>query len=413
MAVTLGEAFDAALELAAAIEGVESLPLHRAAGRVLATGLAVAAPYPAFTHAAVDGYAVRAAECGAPPTRLRCDQHILPGGRAAPLAPGMAARIFTGAALPAGADAVAMQEECTPVDGGAAVEIGTGLAPGQNVRQAGEDMQPGQELLAAGTLLDARHLAAAAAAGIAHLPVRRQVRVAFLSCGNELVPAGAAGQGGAAARDSNRPMLAAWLSRPWIAPHDLGILPDAPEALTSALAAAAAEADLVISSGGMSVGDSDHLAAAVEAAGGAWTALQVRMKPGKPVGLGRLGGAAMLALPGNPYAAFVGAVMFGTLVLRRLSGQAAARPAGRPAGFDGPAPPRGSRTEFVPVAILDPPPASAAGGGANLLLRALGPGGSARLAPLLAADGLAELAPDPPEAAGDPPVRFHAFADLL
>lgn len=408
MPVSVATAFQAALDLARPVAAVDLLPLAQAAGRVLAAGQQVAAAYPAYAHAAVDGYAVRAADCAGAAFVLACSQHILPGTAPAPLAAGTAARIFTGAALPPGADTVVMQEECEPVAAGAGVRLPPAPAAGANIRQAGEDMQPGQALFAAGTVLDARHLAAAAAADIGLLPVRRRVRVAFLSCGNELVQAGDKTAPPVAARDSNRPMLAALLARPWIEGSDLGIQRDQPDMLAAILTRAAASADLIITSGGMSVGDSDHLAAAMIAAGGEWKALQVRMKPGKPVGLGRLGGAAVLALPGNPYAAFVGAVLFGNLVLRRLSGQAAARPAGLPACFSGEVPPRGTRTQFLPVVLESRGPARSS------VLRVLGPGGSARLFPLLAADGLGELPPAAGTRGGDAdPVRFHPFGGLL
>lgn len=408
MPVSVAAAFQAALDLAVPVAAVETVPLAAAAGRVLAMAQQAVMAYPAYAHAAVDGYAVRSADCAGHADSLACSQHVLPGTAPAPLAAGTAARIFTGAALPPGADAVVMQEACEPLADGARVRLMAAPVRGANIRQAGEDMRPGQALLPAGTVLDARHLAAAAAADIGLLPVRRRVRVAFLSCGNELVPAGSPGASTATARDCNRPMLAALLARPWIEASDLGIQRDEPEILATILARAAAGADLVITSGGMSVGDSDHLAAAVIAAGGEWKALQVRMKPGKPVGLGRLGDAAVLALPGNPYAAFVGAVLFGNLVLRRLSGQAAARPAGLPACFSGEVPPRGTRTQFLPVVLDSTDPARSS------VLRVLGSGGSARLFPLLAAEGLGEL----PPAAGTQgvdadPVRFHPFDGLL
>ena len=357
----------------------------------------------------MDGYALRAADVALPGTVLPCTDLSLPGGRPEPLAPGRAARIFTGAPIPEGADSVVMQESCAAEslpDGTPAVRFGAAVTAGQSLRRAGEDMRPGQALLAAGSLLDARHLAAAAAADIAELEVRRRVRVAYLSCGNELLPPGApAAAGIPAARDSNRPMLAALLARPWIEARDLGILPDRPDSLQEALAGAAGWADLVVTSGGMSVGETDHLPEVVARLHGEWAALQVAMKPGKPLGLGRLRGTVLLGLPGNPYAAFVGAVMFGGLLLRGLSGRPAARPAGQPALVAGPVSRRAGRTDFLPVTI------DAAG--PPLRLRPLGPGGSARLAPLLAADGLAEVPAQAAEQAGAIDARLHLFADLL
>ncbi len=410
MPVPVAEAFAAALDLAGPVAGREALPTAEAAGRVLAADLAAGGPYPAFDHAAVDGYAVRAADCAPAPALLPCPVQVVPGSRPAALAPGSAARIFTGAPIPAGADAVAMQEVCTAGSDGEGrpnVRIGGPLAAGQNLRRAGEDIRAGQPLLDAGTLLDLRHVAAAAAADCGSLTVRRRIRVAFLSCGNELVAAGeAAIQGVPVARDSNRPMLAALLARPWIEPLDLGIQPDDPARLRAVLAEAAGAADLVITSGGMSVGETDHLPAAIAALGGRWAALQVAMKPGKPLGLGRLQDAALLGLPGNPYAAFVGAVMFGGLVLRRLSGQPAARPAGQAAVLEAEVSRRAGRTDFLPVSVQAQGP--------PLRLRPLGPGGSARLAPLLAADGLAELPADGAAVGpGGAEVLFHRFRDLF
>ncbi|MFC3226211.1 molybdopterin molybdotransferase MoeA [Marinibaculum pumilum] len=409
--VPVDTAFEAALALASPVEGTERVALPAAPGRILATDSPAAGPYPAFDHAAVDGYALRAADGAEAPVVLPCTDLSLPGSRPAPLAPGRAARIFTGAPIPDGADSVVMQEACAAVtlpDGTPAVRIGTAAAAGGNLRRAGEDMRPGEALLTAGSLLDARHLAAAAAADIGALEVRRRVRVAYLSCGNELLPPGApAAAGIPAARDSNRPMLAALLARPWIEARDLGIQPDQPERLQAALAEAAGWADLVVTSGGMSVGETDHLPEAVARLEGEWAALQVAMKPGKPLGLGRLGAAVLLGLPGNPYAAFVGAVLFGGLVLRRLSGQPAVRPPGRRALLAEAVSRRPGRTDFLPVALV---PAQGEG---PPRLQVLGPGGSARLAPLLAADGLAEVAGDLAAAPAGTPVRFHSFAELF
>ena len=315
----------------------------------------------------MDGYALHAADlvAGAAPRVLR---RIAAGDAAGPaIGPGEAVRVLTGAPVPPGAAAVVMEEHVALRDG--RVEPRRLLRPGANIRRLGEDLAAGEILLPPGTRLDARHLALLAAAGGGRVPVRRRVRVALLSNGNEL---------GATIRDSNRPMLAALLARPEVALTDLGVLPDDPAALAAALGQAARDHDLILASGGVSGSDADHLPRALRAAGGAVEVLKLAQKPGKPLAHGRLGDALCLFLPGNPLAALVGFLTLGRPLLARLSGAmdetgpaplaaVAARGFSRKPG----------REEFLPARIVGQDGCRAAPARADRPLR-LGPAGAAR-----------------------------------
>jgi molybdopterin molybdotransferase len=245
----------------------------------------------------------------------------------AAIEPGQAIRIFTGAAMPAGADTVFMQEDVT-VDG-ENVTVPKGLKLGANRRLAGEDVPAGNVVLPAGTVLEAQHIALAAALGVTELEVRRRLTVAIFSTGDEVVEPGAK-RGGAAIYDANRYLLSALLERLGAVVTDLGILADDPEALSTALAKAAVWHDLVITSGGVSTGEADHVRTAVERIGSLvfW---RVAIKPGRPVAMGVIRaaqrkayeantGAAFVGLPGNPVAVFVTFVRVVKPLLLRLAG---------------------------------------------------------------------------------------------
>jgi molybdopterin molybdotransferase len=288
---------------------IETVPLNAAYGRVVARDVTAPINLPPFDNSAVDGYAVRAADLGRDaPTRLAITDRVAAGHAAArALAAGAAIRIFTGAPMPVGADTVFMQEDVER--DGAAVLVPPGLAAGANRRLAGEDVRAGALLLPAGRRLSARHVALAAAVGLTQLPVRRRIRVAVLSTGDEIVEPGAP-RPGAALFDANRFLLAGLLAGLGAQSTDLGIVADDPHALKEAIAAAAAEHDLVLTSGGVSTGEADHVRNAVEAIGSLvfW---RVAVKPGRPVAMGVIpgsrpgGGAAFVGLPGNPVAVFV------------------------------------------------------------------------------------------------------------
>jgi molybdopterin molybdotransferase len=297
----------------------ESVPLAAARGRVLVADLQAPIDLPPFDNSAVDGYAVRHVDLN--PTgdtalkiagRLQAGQ----GGKAA-VTEKEAIRIFTGAPMPASADTVFMQEDIR-VDGDT-VAVPSGLKRGANRRLAGEDLQKGSVALAAGTVLDAAQIALAAALGITELTVRRRLRVAIFSTGNEVTEPGQL-RASAAIFDSNRHLLAQLLGHVHVLVTDLGILPDDPERLARGLGDAGARHDVVLTSGGVSTGEADHVRDAVEQIGKLvfW---RVGIKPGRPVAMGVLpGGAAFAGLPGNPVAVFVTFVKVVRPLLRRLSG---------------------------------------------------------------------------------------------
>jgi molybdopterin molybdotransferase len=301
----------------------ERVPLHGARMRVTAADIVAPVNLPPFDNSAVDGYAVRHADLNAnSDTRLTIAGRLTAGARADLIVqPGEAIRIFTGAPMPAGADTVFMQEDVS-VDGDR-VTVPKGLKLGANRRLAGEDVPAGQVVLPAGTVLEPQHVALAAALGITQIDVRRRLKVAIFSTGDEVVEPGSA-RGGAAIYDANRYLLAELLARLGAAVTDLGILKDDPDPLARALTAAAADHDLIVTSGGVSTGEADYVRNAVERVGSLvfW---RVAIKPGRPVALGVIRdaaghSAAFVGLPGNPVAVFVTFVRVVKVLLRRLAG---------------------------------------------------------------------------------------------
>jgi len=298
---------EAARQIAArlhAVDGTESVSLAAADGRFLARGLVAPLPLPPFTNSAVDGYAVRAEDLPASGERALALGGRLQAGSPPPAAipPHHAVRIFTGAPMPDGFDTVFMQEDVR-LDEAGRVVLPSGLKRGANVRPAGEDFPAGAAVLPAGHRLRPQDVALAAALGLEDVEVRRRIRVAVFSTGNEIVAPGAP-RGPAQIHDSNRFMLIAMLSRLGCSVTDLGILPDDAAAIAGRLDEAAESHDLVIASGGVSTGEADFVKAAVEAVGSLvfW---RVAIKPGRPVAMGVIRGAAFMGLPGNPAASFV------------------------------------------------------------------------------------------------------------
>jgi molybdopterin molybdotransferase len=279
----------------------EFVDLHSADGRVLARDLLAPIPLPPFTNSAVDGYAVRHCDLGEADTRLPVAARIEAGANAGGHDTGTAARIFTGALMPDGADTVFMQEDVR-VDGDSVV-LPAGLKRGANVRPAGEDIAIGEAALAKGKRLMPQDIALAAALGATKLFVARPARVAVFSTGNELVSPGEV-QTPPQIYDSNRFMLLALLRRLGCEAHDLGILRDEPEGLARALRDAAARFDLIVTSGGVSTGEADHVKSAVEQVGSLvfW---RMAIKPGRPVAMGVIDGTPFVGLPGNPVASYV------------------------------------------------------------------------------------------------------------
>lgn len=302
---------------------IERVPLHGARGRVVADDVKAPVNLPPFDNSAVDGYAVRHADL-----RPDGDTTLLVAGRltagakeSLSLRPGEAIRIFTGAAMPKGADTVFMQEDVT-VEGDR-VTVPKGLKLGANRRLAGEDVPAGGIVLSAGTVLEAQHVALAAALGLTELAVRRRLKVAIFSTGDEVVEPGSV-RGAAAIFDSNRILLAELLERLGAIVTDLGILADNPDKLSAKLHQSAAGHDLIVTSGGVSTGEADFVRKAVESIG-TLVFWRVAIKPGRPVALGVIPSgaghsAAFVGLPGNPVAVFVTFVRVVKPLLRRLSG---------------------------------------------------------------------------------------------
>ncbi len=298
--------------------GTETVALRDACARVLAAGIVAPLDLPPFDNSAVDGYAVRHADLAASgDTRLAVTGRVMAGQRLPrALAPREAVRIFTGAPMPQGADTVFMQEDCR-VDGEAVV-LPSGLKPGANRRLAGEDVKSGSVVLPKGRFLSAADVALVAALGLTAVEVRRRVRVALFSTGDEIVEPGAA-RPPSALFDANRFLLANLLTRLGAHVTDFGIVADDPAALMRAIGEAAKNHDLVLTSGGVSTGEADHVRAAVEKIGRLvfW---RVAIKPGRPVAMGVVAGAAFAGLPGNPVAAFVTFVRVVRPLLLRLGG---------------------------------------------------------------------------------------------
>ncbi|ARP98771.1 gephyrin-like molybdotransferase Glp [Pseudorhodoplanes sinuspersici] len=333
----------------------ETIPLAKARGRTLAKDIAAPINLPPFDNSAVDGYAVRHADLDPQSdTRLAIAERITAGRAAAqPLAPGQAIRIFTGAPMPKNADTVFMQEDVQTEDG--VVIVPPGLKRGANRRLAGEDVRLGSVVLPAGRILSFADIALASAMGLTELTVRRRIRVALFSTGDELVEPGTPLRT-ATLYDANRALLAGLINSLGAETTDLGILPDDPAQLGDALKAAADGHDLVLTSGGVSTGEADHVRNAVEAVGKLvfW---RVAIKPGRPVAMGVISGkradanAAFVGLPGNPVAAFITFVRVVRPLIMRLSGAVTAPLVALPVRAAFPYRKKKGRREYVRVAL--------------------------------------------------------------
>lgn len=348
--LTLDAALARLLEAVRPLEAIERVSTFDALGRVLAQDVVSLLDVPPADNTSMDGYALRAGDVPAAGTVLPVSQRIPAGVVGAPLLKGTAARIFTGAQVPAGADAVVMQEHCAMVEGGVRVDVVP--QAGQWVRRQGEDVQRGSVVLPRGTKLTPQALGLAASVGAATLEVVRRPRVGLLSTGDELVMPGEPLRPGAI-YNSNRFTLRALVAAAGCDCEDLGIVPDSLGATRDALRRAAADCDLVVSCGGVSVGEEDHLRPAVQAEGrlDLW---QVAIKPGKPLAFGELRRAAgshawFIGLPGNPVSSFVTFFLAVRPVLLRLQGAGTQPPAAiaARADFDWPKPDR--RREFLRV----------------------------------------------------------------
>jgi molybdopterin molybdotransferase len=396
------EALDFLLAAARPVLEVELVDTLAANGRVLAEDQASKLDVPSADNTQMDGYAVRAQDCAGGSATLKVAQRIPAGQVGSRLEPGTAARIFTGALIPEGADAVVMQEQCE-LDGDM-VTVKHAPQSGEWIRRAGEDVRAGAVILPAGTRLRSQELGLAASVGLAQLPVRRRLRVAVFFTGDELAMPGEPLKPGAI-YNSNRFTLRGLLENLGCEFTDYGIVPDSLQATRDTLRAAASAHDLIITSGGVSVGEEDHIKPAVEAEGrlNMW---QIAVKPGKPLAFGEVtraegGSAYFMGLPGNPVSSFVTFLLFVRPFLLRLQGvEGDVEPEALPmrADFDWPKPDR--RNEFLRARINGQ-------GGLELFPNQ----GSGVLTSTVWADGLVDCPPGQAISRGDT-VRFIPFAFL-
>jgi molybdopterin molybdotransferase len=319
--LTLDDALGRLLDAVAPLADIDTLSTFDALGRVLRQDVRAMLDVPPQDNTSMDGYALRCADVPALGTLLPVTQRIPAGVVGQPLQPGTAARIFTGAQVPVGADAVVMQEQCEAV--GEGVRVNALPAPGQWIRRRGEDVRHGSVVLPAGTRLTPQALGLAATVGAATLQVTRRPRVALFSTGDELVMPGQPLKPGTI-YNSNRFTLRALIQALGCDCTDLGIVPDRLDATRDALRRAAEDNDLIVTSGGVSVGEEDHLRPAAQAEGRIelW---QIAIKPGKPLAFGevrRADGsfAHLLGLPGNPVSSFITFLLMVRPLLLRLQG---------------------------------------------------------------------------------------------
>lgn len=327
--LTAAQAREQLLAPAVPVSEVESVPMQAALGRVLAKDVVSLVDVPPLDNTSMDGYAIRVADLAAHSGVLKVGQRIPAGSMGTELQSGTAARIFTGAPIPQGADAVVMQEDCT-IDPAKpdAISIATSPTVGQWIRRRGEDLSAGNVALSAGCVLRPQELGVAASAGLTHLPVKRRVRVAAFFTGDELsLPGEPLKPGGI--YNSNRDTLLACIKALGCDATDLGIVPDRLDATRAALRQASQDHDLIITSGGVSVGEEDHIKPAVSAEGelNLW---QIAIKPGKPLAFGSVRRESnpgtstwFIGLPGNPVSSFVTFLLFVRPFILKLQGHEA------------------------------------------------------------------------------------------
>jgi molybdopterin molybdotransferase len=398
---------DAALDLIreriAPVVSEEEAPLAEACGRILARDLVAAIDVPPHPNSAVDGYAVAHADL------LPDRDTVLPvTGRAAaghplgrPAARGEAIRIFTGAPMPDGLDTVMMQEDCVVEEG--RVRLAPGIRKGANRRHAGEDVAKGAVALAAGRRLKPPDLGLAAALGQDRLTVFRRLRVALLSTGDEVREPGQELPPGAI-YDANRVMLMALLQGLGCAVSDLGIRPDHAEGLADTLAAASAGHDLIVTSGGVSTGEEDHVKAAIERLGRLdfW---RLAIKPGRPVALGQIRGVPLIGLPGNPVAAALTFAVLARPLILRLAGAEAVAPLLLPvmAGFTYRK--KAGRREYLRASLMRE--------NGNAVARRYPKDGAGILSSIVQSDGFVVLGESVSDVAPGAAVDFLAFSEVL
>ncbi|OOZ36516.1 gephyrin-like molybdotransferase Glp [Solemya velesiana gill symbiont] len=312
----LEEALELLLNLAKAVEGVETLPLSECLGRVLAEPVNSQVTVPPWDNSAMDGYAINTADMKGDGTRLPVSQRIPAGASGDPLEPGTAARIFTGAPVPPNADAVVIQEVCE-ADGDDVI-IKQPPEAGANIRRAGEDTEKDQQVIAPGTRIEPQHIGLAAAVGVGELAVYRRLKVALFSSGDELVDPGQP-LGPGQIYNSNEYTLKGLLDALGCEVVSLGMVEDTFDATCEALSRAAGQADLVMTSGGVSVGEEDYLKPAVEKLGtlDMW---KIAIRPGKPLAFGHIEGVPFVGTPGNPVTLFVTFCLFARPFILKMQG---------------------------------------------------------------------------------------------
>lgn len=382
------------------VNETEELPLLQATGRVLAQDCVSAIDVPGHCNSAMDGYALRSTDQDGDPAVLQVTQRIAAGELGRPLAAGEAARIFTGAAVPEGADAVVMQENCRV--SGTTLEVLQKVEAGENLRQAGDDIRAGAQTLAAGHRLRAQDIGLLASTGMQTVTVIRRLRVCLLTTGDELVQPGtelASGQ----IYNSNYYTLASLLEGLQVEVLNGGIVQDDFEGTRRALLDAAAKSDCVITTGGVSVGEEDHVKAVIEKEGKLqlW---KLAIKPGKPLACGRIASTQFFGLPGNPVSAFVTFVLFVRPCLQSMLGCTRTMPQSFRvgAGFESEA--SGERQEYLRCLLV-------AGERGEQALQPLRNQSSGVAATLSRADGLAVLPPYTAVAIGDR-LEFIPFSEL-
>lgn len=399
--ISVDEAIDRLLAAARSVTDTETVPTLAALGRVLAQSQVSPLAVPPADNSAMDGYAVRSVDLAAGLMRLPVSQRILAGSVGEALAPGTAARIFTGASIPPGADAVVMQEQTTVEEG--FVLIHEPVAAGTHIRREGEDIAIGATVLSAGTRLLPQHLGLAASVGLAALPVVRRLRVATFFTGDELVEPGAPLAPGKI-YNSNRYTINGLLAALGCEVIDLGTVADDLQATMDVLAEGARQADAIVTSGGVSVGEADYVKSAVERLGrlDLW---RIAVKPGKPLAFGEVAGKPFLGLPGNPVSVFVTFCLFARPFLLRMQGVQAVLPESFPveADFDWPRPDK--RREFLRARLV---------GGKDAAVRAeIYPNqGSGVLTSTVWGSGLIDVPAATPIRRGQT-VRYIPFSELM
>ena len=399
--LSVSEAREFLLRAARPIVDIETVATLDANGRVLAADQCSQLDVPSADNTQMDGYAVRAVDCAGGDAVLKVSQRIPAGQVGQPLQPGTAARIFTGAMIPLGADAVVMQEMCESQPGpdGESVRVHHAPKAGEWIRRTGEDVRAGSVILSQGQRLRPQELGLAASVGLAALPVIRRLRAAVFFTGDELAMPGEPLKPGAI-YNSNRFVLRSLLSNLGCDVTDYGIVPDSLEATRSTLRETASNHDLIVTSGGVSVGEEDYVKPAVEAEGrlDMW---RIAIKPGKPLAFGEVGNAFFIGLPGNPVSSFVTFLLFVRPLILRLQGVREVTPKSFAMRADFSWPKADRRNEFLRARIN-------ADGGLDLFANQ----GSAVLTSTVWGDGLVDVPPGQTVAPGDQ-VRFIPFNELL